>query len=67
MIHLVCVILGVLIGLHTGYRTVSIIMISTDESYSNKTRLFMSLLSFIVMSVLTAWLFISALTIMFGV
>ena len=64
---LVCVILGVLLGLHVGYRTVSIIMLSTYESYSNKTRLFMSLLGFIVMSVLTAWLFISALTIMFGI
>ena len=64
---LVCVVLGVLLGLHVGYRTVSIIMLSTDESYSNKTRLFMCLLGFIVMSVLTAWLFISALTIMFGI
>lgn len=64
---LVCVILGVLLGLHVGYRTVSIIMLSTDESYSNKTRLFMSLLGFVVMSVLTSGLFISALTIMFGI
>ena len=65
--RLVCVILGVLIGLHTGYKTVSIIMLSTDESYSNKTRVLMCLLGFIVMSVLTAWLFISALTIIFGI
>lgn len=67
MMHLVFVVLGVLLGLHIGYRTVSIIMLSTDESCSNKTRFFMALCGFIVMSVLTAWLFISALTIMFGV
>ena len=67
MIHLVCVILGVLLGLHIGYRTVSIVTLSTDESYSNKTRVLMCLLGFIVMSVLTAWLFITALTIMFGI
>ena len=65
--NLIYVVLGVLLGLHVGYKTVSIIMISTDESYSNKTRLFMSLLGFIVMLVLTAWIFISALTIIFGV
>ena len=65
--NLIYVVLGVLLGLHVGYRTVSIIMLSTDESYSNKTRVIMSLCGFIVMSVLTAWLFISALTIMFGV
>ena len=64
---LVSVVLGVLFGLHIGYRTISIIMLSNDESYSNKNRLFMCLLGFIVMSVLTAWLFISALTIMFGI
>lgn len=64
---LVSVVLGVLFGLHMGYRTVSIIMLWTDETYSNKTRVIMSLCGFIVMSVLTAWIFITALTIMFGV
>jgi len=64
---LVSVVLGVLFGLHMGYRTVSIIILSTDESYSNKTRVLMCLCGFIVLSVLTAWLFITALTIMFGI
>jgi len=64
---LVSVVLGVLFGLHMGYRTVSIIMLWTDETYSNKTRVLICLLGFIVMSVLTAWLFVSALIIMFGI
>lgn len=63
---LVCVVLGILIGLHTGYKTVSIIVLSTDESYSNKTRVIMSLCGFIVMSFLTAWLFITTLTVLIG-
>jgi len=64
--HLVCIILGVLIGLHIGYRTVSIIMLWIDETYSNKTRVIMSLCGFIVMSILTAWLFIATLTVLIG-
>lgn len=65
--HLVFVVLGIMIGLYTGYSAICIIMLSTDESYSNKTRLFMSLLGFIVMFTFTTWLSISALTIMFGI
>ena len=64
--NLVFVILGVLLGLHIGYRTISIIMLSTNVSYSNKTRVIMCLCGFIVMSILTAWLFITALTLLIG-
>ena len=63
---LVCVILGVLLGLHIGYQTVCVIMLSTDETYSNKTRVIMCLCGFTVMSILTAWLFITTLAVLIG-
>ena len=64
---LVCVVLGVLLGLHTGYRTVSIIMLSTDKSYSNKTRVLMALCGFVAIFALTTWLSVTALTVMFRI
>ena len=66
--NIIYVILGVLLGLRLGFMTVCIILESTDSSlYSNKFRLFMSLLGFIVIFSLTTWLFVNALTLMFGV
>ena len=41
--NLIFVILGVLLGLHLGYKAVYIVMVSTSGYYSDKTRLFMSL------------------------
>lgn len=64
---LIFVILGVLLGLHFGYRAVYIVMVNTDESYSNKTRVLMSLCGFIAMFALATWLSVNALTIMFGI
>lgn len=65
--NLIYVVLGVLIGLHTGYRTVCIIMLSTDESYNNKTRVLMNLCGFVAIFALTTWLSVTALTVMFGI
>lgn len=64
---LIFVILGILLGLHLGYKWVYIVMVSTDESYSNKTRVLMSLCGFIAMFALATWLSVNALTIMFGI
>lgn len=63
---LIFVILGVLLGLHLGYRAVCVTMLKTDETYSDKTRLILSLFGFIAMFDLATWLSVNALTIMFG-
>lgn len=59
--------LGVLLGLHLGYRAVYIVMVSTSGYYSDKTRVIMSLCGFIAMFALTNWLSVNVLTIMFGI
>lgn len=64
---LIYVILGVLLGLHLGYKTAYIVMVNTGGFYSDKTRLAMSLCGFIAMFALATWLSVSALTIMFGI
>ena len=60
-------ILGVLLGLHLGFRTVYIVMISASGYYSNRTRLTIGLSGFIAIFVLTTWLTINALTVIFGI
>lgn len=60
-------ILGVLLGLHLGFRTVYIVMTDTSGYYSDKTRLIISLCGFIVIFSLTTWLTITALTVIFGI
>lgn len=65
--NLIYVILGVLLGLHLGYKTVYIVIVNTGGFYSDKTRLIMGLCGFIAMFALTTWLSINALTIMFGI
>lgn len=64
---LIFVILGVLLGLHLGYRAVHIVMVSTSGYYSDKTRLIISLCGFIAVFALATWLSVNALTIMFGI
>ena len=64
---LIYVIIGVLLGLHLGYKTVYIVMASTSGYYSDKTRLFMSLCGFIAIFSLTTWLTITTLTVIFGI
>lgn len=64
---LIYVILGVLLGLHLGYKTVYIVMVSTSGYYSNKTRVLIGLCGFIAMFALATWLSVNALTIMFGI
>lgn len=65
--NLIFVILGVLLGLHLGYKAVYIVMVSTSGYYSDKTRVIMSLCGFIAVFTLTAWMSINALTAMFGI
>lgn len=65
--NIIYVILGVLLGLHLGFRTVYIVMASTSGYYSNKTRLLMSLWGFVTIFALTTWLSINALIAMLGV
>lgn len=65
--NLIYVILGVLLGLHLGFRTVYIIMADTSGYYSDKTRLLMSLCGFIAIFALTTWLSVNALIAMLGV
>lgn len=60
-------ILGVLLGLHLGFKEVYIVMADTSGYYSDKTRVLMSLCGFIVIFVLTTWLTINALTVIFGI
>lgn len=62
---LIFVILGVLLGLHLGYRAVYIVMVSTSGYYSDKTRVLMGLFGFIAIFSLTTWLTITALTVIF--
>ena len=64
---LIYVILGVLLGLHLGYRAVYIVMVSTSGYYSAKTRVLMSLCGFVAMFALATWLSVNALTILFGI
>lgn len=64
---LICVILGVLLGLHLGFKAVYIIMADTSGYYSDKTRLLMSLCGFVTIFALTTWLSINALIAMLGV
>lgn len=64
---LICVILGILLGLHLGFKAVYIIIADTSGYYSNKTRLLMSLCGFIAIFALTIWLFTNALIAMLGV
>lgn len=40
---LIYAILGVLLGLHLGFRTVYIVMVSASGYYSNRTRLIIGL------------------------
>lgn len=65
--NLIYVILGVLLGLHLGYKTVYIVIVSTSGYYSDKTRVPMGLCGFIAMFALVTWLSVNALTIMFGI
>lgn len=62
---LIFVILGVLLGLHLGFRTVYIVMVSASGYYSNRTRLTIGLSGFIAIFSLTTWLTITALTVIF--
>ena len=64
---LIFVILGVLLGLHLGYKAVYIVMLSTSGYCSDKTRVLMSLCGFIAMFALATWLSVNALTVMFGI
>lgn len=64
---LIYAILGVLLGLHLGFKEVYIVMADTSGYYSDKTRVLMSLCGFIVIFVLTTWLTINALTVIFGI
>lgn len=41
--NIIYIILGVLLGLHLGFKEVYIVMAGTSGYYSDKTRLFMSL------------------------
>lgn len=65
--NIIYIILGVLLGLHLGFKEVYIVMAGTSGYYSDKTRLFMSLCGFIAMFALATWLSVNALTIMFGI
>ena len=60
-------VLGVLLGLHLGFKAVYIVMADTSGYYSDKIRLFMSLCGFTVIFILTTWLTINTLTVMFGI
>lgn len=64
---LIFVILGVLLGLHLGFKEVYIVIAGTSGYYSDKTRLFMSLCGFIAIFILTTWLTVTALTVIFGI
>jgi len=64
---LIFVILGILLGLHLGYKGVYIAMVNTSGYYNDKPRLVMSLCGFVVIFALTTWLSINALTLMFGI
>lgn len=65
--NIIYVILGVLLGLHLGFKEVYIIMADTSGYYSDKTRLIMSLCGFITIFALTTWLSINTLKAMIGV
>lgn len=65
--NIIYIILGVLLGLHLGYRAVYIAMVSASGYYSNRTRLIIGLCGFIAIFVLTTWLTINALKVMFGI
>lgn len=60
-------ILGVLLGLHLGFKVVYIVMANTSGYYSDKNRLFMSLFGFIAIFSLTTWLTVTTLTVIFGI
>lgn len=62
---LIYIILGVLLGLHLGFKEVYIVMAGTSGYYNDKPRLVMSLCGFVVIFALTTWLSINALTLMF--
>lgn len=64
---LIFVILGILLGLHLGYKGVYIIMVNTSGYYNDKPRLVMSLCGFIAIFILTTWLTVTALTVIFGI
>lgn len=64
---LIYAILGALLGLHLGFRTVYIVMVSTSGYYSNRTRLIIGLSGFIAIFVLTTWITINELPVMFGI
>ena len=65
--NILYVVLGVLLGLHLGFRAAYIVMASTSGYCSDKTRLIMSLCGFIAIFVLTTWLSVNALIAMLGV
>lgn len=65
--NIIYIILGVLLGLHLGFKEVYIVMAGTSGYYSNRTRLTIGLSGFIAIFVLTTWLTINALTVMFGI
>ena len=65
--NIIYIILGVLLGLHLGFKEVYIVMADTSGYYSDKTRVLMSLCGFIVIFSLTTWLTITALTVIFGI
>lgn len=65
--NIIFVILGILLGLHLGYKGVYIVMVNTSGYYNDKPRLVMSLCGFVVIFALTTWLSINASTLMFGI
>lgn len=65
--NIIYIILGVLLGLHLGFKEVYIVMANTSGYYSDKTRLFMSLCGFIAIFSLATWLTITTLTVIFGI
>ena len=65
--NIIYIVLGVMLGLHLGFRAVYIVIVSTSGYYSDKTRLFISLCGFIAIFSLTTWLTVTALTVIFGI
>lgn len=59
--NILYVVLGVLLGLHLGFKAVYIIMADTSGYYSDKTRLLMSLFAFILSSAIGVGFFTIAI------
>lgn len=65
--NIIYTVLGVLLGLHLGFKEVYIVMTDTSGYYSDKTRVTMSLCGFIAVFSLTTWITVTALTVIFGI